>query len=99
MTDKKNEDAVVQSPDVQAADKAGVSEGDIKALRDESGLNQSAGHEANVAAWEASDEGKAFLATEKDRNKEAKAGAKEAADSAKEQSESEKAYTEAVGKG
>ena len=64
------------SADVQNAADLGVSEGDIKALRDNAGLNQSAGHEANVHAWESSAAGKAFKDGEKDRQKALKDEAK-----------------------
>lgn len=94
-------DEVTQSADVQAADAAGVSEGEVKALRSDAGLNQGAGHEANIGAWEASADGQAFLDTEGDRNDEAEKGAEAAAEPLDDdgQSEAEKKYAETVGKG
>jgi hypothetical protein len=61
--------ASASSAETQVAAALGVSEGEVKALRYEAGLDQLAGHEANVHAWEASAQGQEFLKTEKDREK------------------------------
>ena len=88
------------SPDVQVAAKNNISEGEVKQLRFEAGMNQLPGHQANLSAWEASEDGKAFIKTAKDRDKEAEAGAKAAhADLDKDGvSEAEKRYFEATDK-
>lgn len=72
------------SADVQAAEAAGITEGEIKALRDDAGVNQSAGHESDIHAWAQSTAGKAFKDSEKERKDAAKA--------------EEKAYGEALNK-
>lgn len=64
------------SSDVQAAESAGITEGEFKALRDDAGVNQSAGSEAHVKAWEASAAGKEFVKAEGDRQKAIKDEAK-----------------------
>lgn len=59
----------------QAAENSGqkfLGEADVRTLRHDAGLDQLAGHEANVLAWQESDAGQAFLADEKDRQKEIK---------------------------
>lgn len=56
-----------ESLDSQVAE--GLPEGEVRALRADAGLDQSAGHEANVHAWEQSPAGQAFLAEEGDRQK------------------------------
>lgn len=56
-------------------------EGAVRALRDDAGRNQLAGHEPQVGTWEASEDGKKFLADEKDRVKKDEEAAKAAADS------------------
>lgn len=62
----------MSSADSVVADKAGLTEGEVKALRYEAGLNQLAGNEANTLSWESSPAGQEFLKGEKDRQKEAK---------------------------
>lgn len=57
------------SAEVQVAEDQGISEGEVKQLRYEAGLDQLPGHEANVHAWEASEGGKKFLEDEGDRQK------------------------------
>lgn len=100
-TTKKDDDKnvnAVQSDEVQAADKAGLSEGELKALRDDAGMNQLPGNEANTLTWEQSEAGKAFV-------KEANAQAKKDAEAAKEThkdlkddfSPAEQKYREALG--
>lgn len=87
--------------DVQAADAAGISEGEVKALRADAGLNELAGHQANITVWANSDAGKQFLADEKDRVKESEESAKKAhapLDTDKDLSEAEKKYVETVSK-
>lgn len=88
-----------ESTDSQVAAKAGLSEGEVKALRDDAGLNGLAGHGANLAAWEATEAGKEFVKGEKDRNKEAEEGAKAATKDLDDngRSEAEKKYFEATG--
>lgn len=54
------------------ADFGDLQEAEVRTLRQDAGLNQLAGHEANVLAWEKSPAGKAFLDSEKDRQKEIK---------------------------
>jgi hypothetical protein len=57
--------------DTAVADAAGLSEGEVKALRDNAGLNQLAGNEANTLAWESTPAGQEFLKGEnKDEAKE-----------------------------
>ena len=89
----------VETPDVEAAERADVSEGDIKALRDDAGLVRLPGNEGNVKVWEASEAGKAFLKGEAERVKQAEAAAKAAhADLDKDGlSEADKKYEETVG--
>lgn len=58
--------------DTALAKAAGITEGEVKALRDDAGLNQSAGHESDIHAWAASPAGKAFKDGEDDRKKAAK---------------------------
>lgn len=91
-------DVAVDSPDVQAAAAAGISEGEVKALRDDAGVNFSAGHQANIQTWEASEQGQEFLKAQKERNKEAEEGVKKAhADLDKEGlSEADKKFAETV---
>lgn len=91
-----------QSPDVQAASKSKDidGEGELRALRQDAGLNQLPGHGAHILSWEASEQGKEFLKGEKDRNKEAEEGAKKAHDGLDKDndlSEPEKKYREALG--
>jgi hypothetical protein len=64
------------SADVYVAEKAGLSEGDIKALRDDAGLNQSAGHDMDIHSWEATPAGQEFVKGERDRVKATEAEAK-----------------------
>lgn len=64
------------SAEVQVAEQQGISEGEVKALRDDAGLDQSAGHEANVHAWESSASGQQFLKDEGKRQKAIKEEAK-----------------------
>lgn len=70
--------------DVHVARAAGISEGDVKALRDEAGLNQSAGHEMDLHAWASTEAGKQF--------------AKEASEREKKEKEFEKSYSESFNK-
>lgn len=72
------------SADVTVAAAAGISEGDVKALRDDAGLNQSAGHSSDIHAWAITPAGKEFAKGEKDRQAKAK--------------EEEKSYSEALNK-
>lgn len=84
--------------DVQAAEAAGVSEGEIKALRDEAGVNQSAGHMADIHAWSQSEAGKAFKDSEKDRIKREKEVAKARSEATNKDglTDAESKYIEAV---
>lgn len=62
--------------DSEVAVTTGLTEGEIKALRDEAGLNQSAGHTPNLLAWEATQAGQDFLSSEKQRQTAVKEEAK-----------------------
>lgn len=62
--------------DAESGAAVDLSEGEIKALRSDAGLNQSAGHEANVHAWEVTQGGQEYLRGEKDRLKAIKDEAK-----------------------
>lgn len=64
------------SADVQVANAAGLSEGEVKALRDDAGVNQLPGNEANTLSWQATAAGKEYLDGEKDRQKKYKDEAK-----------------------
>ena len=64
------------SSDLALAEKAGVSEGEVKALRDDAGLNQHAGHEADLHAWSLTEAGKKFAKDAGDREKAEKEAAK-----------------------
>jgi hypothetical protein len=61
--------SVTDNPDSVVAREAGLTEGDVKALRDDANLNASAGHMANIDVWAASPAGKADAEAEKDRVK------------------------------
>lgn len=89
-----------QSADLAVAEAAGISEGDVKALRDDAGLNQSAGHESDIHAWAITEAGKEFAKGEKDRVKEAEAEAKSYSDYLNKDglNKAEAAYAEAVSK-
>lgn len=90
-----------ESSDTSLAKNAGISEGDVHALRDDAGLNQLPGHESDIHAWSQSPAGKAYAEGEKDREKQYKAEEK----AYKEQfskdglTEAEAKYKEAVEKG
>jgi colicin import membrane protein len=88
------------SAEVQAAEEAEMTEGEVKALRADAGLDQLAGHEANVHAWEQSEAGQRFLEGEDDRLKqyeeEEKAYAEQTDDDGL--NEAEARYFEAVNK-
>lgn len=88
------------SADSAVGEASGLSEGEVKALRDDAGLNQLAGNEANTLAWETTPAGKEFLKGEKDRVKKYKEEAK-AYDEATNKdglTEAEAKYREAVDK-
>lgn len=82
------------------ANDAGLSEGEYRALRDDAGVNQSAGLDDNTVVWEASPAGKVFLKGEGDRQKAIKAEAKALDEATNEDGLDEKAvaYVEAMGK-
>lgn len=89
-----------QTADVQVAEKKNLDgEGAVRALRDDAGRNQLAGSEPQVGIWEASEDGKQFLADEKDRVKKDTEAAKAAAESLDKDglSEADKKYTEVTG--
>jgi hypothetical protein len=89
------------SADLNVAEGAGISEGDVKALRDEAGLNQSAGHEMDIHAWATTEAGKQFAKSEKDRQKAAEdeeKSYKDALSGDDNLNAAEKAYREAVDK-
>jgi hypothetical protein len=91
-----------QTADVQAAQRAGVKESEVKASRYDAGLDQLAGHQAHIDAWANSDEGKQFIADAKDAEKkvaEAEKTRQEAVDSKTGLSDAEKKYQEMVKKG
>lgn len=102
--DEKNsgtaDPAAFASDDARVGEASGLSEGEVKALRHDAGLNQSAGHTATVGAWEASPAGQEFLKGEKDRVKKYEAEAKEydAQTNKDGLTEAEAKYAEAVNK-
>jgi len=55
------------NPDSAAAKEAGITEGDVKGLRDDANLNASAGHQANIDVWAASPAGKKWAEGEDER--------------------------------
>lgn len=89
-----------ESPEVQAAASAKVSEGEVHGLRQEAGLNQLPGHEANVFSWEQSEQGKKFVKDAAKKVKEDEEAAKATAKSLDKDglSEAEKKYRETVSK-
>lgn len=91
---------VTDTAETSVAREVGLTEGDIKALRDDAGLNHLAGNEANTLTWAASPAGAAFREGEKDRvqaaKDEEKAYAKQADDNGL--TKSEVKYKEAVEK-
>jgi hypothetical protein len=91
---------VEPSADVQLAEKAGITEGEVKALRDEAGLNQSAGHNMDIHAYAVSAQGKEYAEGEKDRQEAYKAEEKAAKDALDKDglNEFEAKYMEAVDK-
>jgi hypothetical protein len=101
-TETTKTEPIVTTPstDAQAAAKAGVTEGEVKALRDDAGLNTLPGHEANVLAWEVSEDGKKFVKESKEAAKQAEADAKKTRESLDKDglSEPEKKYREALSK-
>lgn len=85
---------------VDRANEVGLTEGEYRALRDDAGVNQSAGLDNNTVVWEASPAGKAFRKGEGDRQKAIKAEA-DALDKATNKDgldEKAVAYVEAMGK-
>lgn len=64
------------SGDLAVAENAGITEGEVKALRDDAGLNRLAGHEADIHAYSLTPEGKEYLSKEKERQAAAKEEAK-----------------------
>lgn len=97
--DERSATAGVGNQDTFIADAAGLTEGEVRALRDNAGLNKLAGHQANVQAWEASPAGQAWLADESEREKQAKAEDEANEASAKERSAAVEEYEKAVEKG
>lgn len=87
------------SADEQAAEALGVGEGEIRALRDDAGVNQSAGF-AHTLTWEASEGGKAYLADEDKRQKAIKDEVKANKDATDDDglNEAERKYVEALDK-
>lgn len=98
--EQREAQAATPSDEVQVAVANDISEGEVKALRSDAGLDQLAGHEANVHAWEASAAGKEFLKGEKDRQKAIaeEAKARQAATNKDGLTESEAKYVEAINK-
>jgi hypothetical protein len=71
-TDDKDDDTPAPATgDAAVAEKANITEGELHALRDNAGVDQLPGHEANVLAYELSPEGKQFIKDEKERNEAA----------------------------
>jgi hypothetical protein len=87
--------------DTAAAKAAGLTEGDIKALRDDAGLNQTAGHTGDILQWEQSPAGEEFKKGEKDRQKAAKEEEKRYSEQFNKDglTEAEAKYVEVVNKG
>lgn len=83
--------------ETQMGEAVGLTEGEVKALRHDAGLNQLAGNQANTLAWAASREGREFAKTAKEREKAAKEEEKayKAQFDSDGLTESEKAYIEA----
>ena len=92
-----NADATA-SQDAQVAAKAGISEGEVKALRDDAGLNQLPGSEANVLAWEQTEDGQKFIKDSKKAAKDAEESAKKTRESVDKDglTEADKKYREAL---
>lgn len=89
------------SADVAVANAAGITEGEVKALRDDAGVNQSAGHESDIHAWAVSEAGKKFAKeTAKENEKAVKEEEKRYKDSLSKDGLDEAAvkYREAVDK-
>lgn len=86
--------------DTAVAEAAGITEGEVKALRDDAGVNQLAGNEANTLSWESTPAGQEFLKGEKDRVKkyEDEAKAYEKSTDKGGLTEAEAKYKEAVDK-
>lgn len=99
-TEDTTNTTAVASTDSAAGAKAGLSEGEVKALRDDAGMNALPGSEPNVLAWEQTDAGKQFLKEEKERVKKDEAAAKATAESLTKDgyTEAEKKYREALSK-
>lgn len=101
---EKDQAAAAKASTNDAADTAndlGLTEGEYRALRDDAGVNQSAGLDDNVVVWEASPAGKVFLEGEADRQKAVEIEAKALNDATDDDGLDEKAakYVEVMGKG
>lgn len=86
------------SSDGALAEAAGITEGEVHALRDDAGLNQLAGHDADVHAWSLTEAGKKFSKEEADRKKAAKTEEKAYSEQTDKngRTEAEAKYAEAV---
>ena len=84
------------SGDDAAAERAGMSEGELRALRDDAGINLLPGHEGTVHQWENSPEGKEWLEGAKKREEAEKKATEAAEASATEVQEATDKYLDAV---
>lgn len=89
----------VKNTTAEAAENAGLAEGELRQLRSDAGVNLLAGHEGNIAAWEASAEGQAWLADEPERQKQVEEENKENEKRAEEIDEPTRKYHEALDRG
>lgn len=59
--DPRQQEKQAQQEQKQYEAERGVTEGELRALRSDAGLNLLAGHEGTLGQWENSDDGKKFL--------------------------------------
>lgn len=67
--EEQNTAPAYETSDTQVAEEAGITEGEMHALRDDAGLNQLAGHDMDIHAWSESPQGKEWAEGEDDRVK------------------------------
>lgn len=79
-----------------AAERAGMSEGEFRALRDDAAINRLPGHEGTIHQWENSDEGKKWMDDAKKREEAEKKTAEAVEASNAETQEATDKYLEAV---
>jgi hypothetical protein len=82
----------------QVAEAAGLTEGELRAIRSDTGDHFSAGHEGVVKVWEASVDGQTWLAGEKEREAEIKAENEKVEASQKDDEERRKTLEKALDK-